>query len=68
MRSAAAKKPVEKPVTTVGVEWIPSQGTRHWLCFNDGEVLCLAAGQVTDRMRLQAQMIATAIEDDPCSS
>ncbi len=64
-RSARQPQPVEHRTTTVAVEWRPSPGqTHHWMCFNDGEVLCLAAGQVTDRMRLQAQMTARAIEED----
>ena len=61
-RSAAR---VEPPVQTAGVAWIPTTGCRHWLVFNDIEVLCLAAGQVTDRMQQQAQMMAKAIEEEP---
>lgn len=52
---------VEKPVTTVGVEWQPSRGTRHWMCFNDLEVQLLAEGLTTDRIKQQAQHVAKAI-------
>ena len=62
-RSARQPLRVEPPATVAGIEWYPSAGTKHWLVFNDGEVLCLAAGVVTDRMIHQAQMMAKAIEE-----
>lgn len=50
--------------TCVSVEWIPSRGTRHWLCFNDLEVLLLAQGLSTDRIQQQAQVVAQAIDPE----
>lgn len=60
----AAKQVREQSRQTAPVEWIPSSGTRHWLCFNDLEVLLLAQGLTTDRIQQQAQMMAKAIEPE----
>lgn len=64
MVKRATRQVVEQPRTTVGVEWQPSRGTRHWLCFNDLEVLLLAQGLSTDRIQQQAQVVAQAIDPE----
>lgn len=62
--SQVRAKDSDLPRQTAGVEWQPSSGTKHWLCFNDLEVLLLAQGLSTARMQMQAPTMARAIEPE----
>lgn len=62
MNKLRSKSEPTRKSPCAALAWEPSPGTKHWCVFNDVEIQCLAAGVVTDRMKQQAQQLASTID------